>query len=59
MKAFQYLSINKVDGKRHCDPEPFYLESAADEELRKQWKLVAKHDIKGEGEDAIAIYMRT
>ena len=48
-----------MDGKRHCDPEPFYLESAADEELRKQWKLVAKHDIKGEGEDAIAIYMRT
>ena len=52
------MILYKVDGKRHCDPEPFYLDSAADEELRKQWKLVASHDIKGEGEDAIAIYIR-
>ena len=50
--------FNKVDGKRSCDPEPYYLHSFADEELRRQWELVAFHDIKGEGEDVIAIYIR-
>ena len=48
----------KVDGKRHCDPEPYYLHTSADDELRRQWDLVAYHDIKGEGEDLIAIYIR-
>ena len=47
-----------MDGKRHCEPEPYYLYSSADEELRCQWELVSYHDIKEEGEDVIAIYIR-
>jgi len=52
------ILIGPVDGKRHCDPEPYYLHTTADDELRRQWDLVAYHDIKGEGEDLIAIYIR-
>ena len=47
-----------MDGKRHCDPEPYYLHLSADADLRRQWELVAYHDIKGEGEDLIAVYIR-
>ena len=47
-----------MDGKRHCDPEPYYLHSSADEKLRSQWELISYHDIKGEGEDLIAVYIR-
>ena len=49
------ILIGPVDNKRHCDPEPGYL---AKLENGTRWKLVAKHDIRHEGEDLVAFYTR-
>lgn len=46
--------IGPIDGEKHCDPEPGYLEK----NLGHVWRLQAVHDIRDEGTDLIAIYVR-
>ena len=49
--------IGPVGNTRHCDPEPMFLRSAQ-EGVRDKWYLTAVHDVRAEGEDAVAIYQK-
>ena len=57
LKAFSgnvVILIGPVDGQRHCDPEPYFLRDFND----SRWRLTATHDIRGEGRDHVAVYLR-
>lgn len=57
LEAFEgdcVVLIGPVDGEKHCDPEPGYLEK----NLGHVWKLLAVHDIRNEGTDLVAVYVR-
>jgi hypothetical protein len=49
------ILIGPIDDKRHCDPEPDYLSKFA---AGKQWRLIASHDIRQQGQDLVTIYSR-
>jgi len=51
-KGSALVLIGPIDGKRHCDPEPKSLTGS------NEWLLIDEHDVRGEGEDCIAVYKR-
>ena len=48
------ILIGPIDGRRHCDPEPFYLQETKSE----TWKIMAVHDIRNAGQDNVVVYER-
>ena len=44
--------VGPVDGRRHCDPEPFDLEGSSN------WEVRSWHDIREAGQDVVAVYVR-
>ena len=44
------ILIGPVDGLRHCEPEPDYLENS------DEWEIMEKISLSGE--DAIAVYTK-
>ena len=51
------ILIGPVNGAKHCDPEPLFLDSNP-KEIPSKWTLVATHNVRDEGEDSVAIYQR-
>lgn len=49
------ILIGPIDNDRHCEPEPDYLSKF---DGGKKWRLVASHDIRGAGQDLVAVYTR-